>query len=58
MLSKSLVDILLVNILLMLFIISILLSNIIFEKTKNKEKALNIVTFVMLPFFISVKHRF
>ena len=49
MFSKNLVDILL-----MIFAISVLLSNIIFEKTKNKEKALNIVTFVMLPFFISV----
>lgn len=49
MLSKILVDILL-----MLFAISVFLSNIIYEKMKNKEKALNIVTFIMSPFSISV----
>lgn len=49
MLSKILVDILL-----MLFAISVFLSNIIYEKMKNKEKALNIVTFIMFPFSISV----
>lgn len=48
MFSKSLVDILL-----MIFSISVLLSNIIYIKMKNKEKALNIATFIMCAFYIS-----